>query len=46
MKKKLIIIIGIILIVSSFVGGKKYMDKKAVEKEYQDGIALIQTNVT
>ncbi|MFC0403546.1 hypothetical protein BCR24_03975 [Enterococcus ureilyticus] len=46
MKKKLGIILGIILLISLFIGGKKYMDKKAVEKSYQDGIELIQNYVT
>lgn len=39
------IILGIITIII-FIGGKKYMDKKAVEKSYQDGIELIQNYVT
>ncbi len=28
------------------MGGKKYMDKKAVEKSYQDGMELVQNYVT
>ncbi|WP_321386016.1 hypothetical protein [uncultured Enterococcus sp.] len=46
MKKKLVILLGIILVVVLFIGGKKYMDKKAVEKDYQQGMKLIQTYVT
>ncbi|MBO0470157.1 hypothetical protein JZO66_06345 [Enterococcus sp. DIV0242_7C1] len=46
MKKKLGFILGIILLVAFFVAGKKYMDRKAVEKSYQDGIELVQNHVT
>ncbi|GGC92518.1 hypothetical protein [Enterococcus wangshanyuanii] len=46
MKKKLGFILVIILLVAFFVAGKKYMDKKAIEKSYQDGIELIQNYVT
>ncbi|EOH95823.1 hypothetical protein UAY_03249 [Enterococcus moraviensis ATCC BAA-383] len=47
MKRKLIlaIITGMIVLILLFIG-KKYMDKKAVEKSYQDGIELIQNYVT
>jgi hypothetical protein len=46
MKKKFGIILGMILLIIFCIGGKKYMDKKAVEKSYQDGIELIQNYVT
>ncbi|MCA5013717.1 MULTISPECIES: hypothetical protein [unclassified Enterococcus] len=46
MKKKLGFILGIILLVVFFVAGKKYMDRKALEKSYQDGVELIQNYVT
>jgi hypothetical protein len=42
----LAIILGMILLIIFCIGGKKYMDKKAVEKSYQDGIELIQNYVT
>ena len=47
MNKKwiLVIIIGIVTMVL-IIGGKKYMDKKSAEKEYQDGVELIQNYVT
>nr|WP_188634500.1 hypothetical protein [Enterococcus wangshanyuanii] len=35
-----------IVLIILCIGGKKYMDKKAVEKSYQDGIELIQNYVT
>ncbi|WP_413524508.1 hypothetical protein [Carnobacterium divergens] len=41
----LVIIIGIVTMVL-IIGGKKYMDKKSAEKEYQDGVELIQNYVT
>jgi hypothetical protein len=46
MKKKFGIILGMILLIIFCIGGKKYMDKKAVEKSYQGGIELIQNYVT
>ncbi|MGG5342889.1 hypothetical protein [Enterococcus sp. AZ192] len=48
MKKKWILatILGMIVLIILCIGGKKYMDKKAVEKSYQDGIELIQNYVT
>ncbi|WP_375178994.1 hypothetical protein [Enterococcus rotai] len=47
MKKKwiLAILLGMIVIII-LLGGKKYMDKKAVEKSYQDGMELVQNYVT
>ena len=47
MNKKwiLLIILGIATMVL-IIGGKKYMDKKSAEKEYQDGVELIQNYVT
>ncbi|MCA5013716.1 MULTISPECIES: hypothetical protein [unclassified Enterococcus] len=48
MKKKWILatILGMIVLIILCIGGKKYMNKKAVEKSYQDGIELIQNYVT
>ncbi|ALS35615.1 hypothetical protein ABID30_001180 [Enterococcus rotai] len=48
MKKKWILatLLGMVLLFIICIGGKKYMDKKAVEKSYQDGIELIQNYVT
>ncbi len=47
MNKKwiLVIILGIATMVL-IIGGKKYLDKKSAEKEYQDGVELIQNYVT
>ena len=47
MKKKLIVvmIVGILFMLSIIVG-RKYLDKKSAEKEYQDGVELIQNYVT
>ncbi|SBO16851.1 Conserved exported hypothetical protein [Carnobacterium divergens] len=47
MKKKLIVVMIVgILFMLSIVAGKKYLDKKSAEKEYQDGVELIQNYVT
>ncbi|MCA5013715.1 hypothetical protein [Enterococcus sp. S23] len=48
MKKKWILatILGMIVLIILCIGGKKYMDKKAVEKSYQDGVELIQNYLT
>ncbi|TFI75764.1 MULTISPECIES: hypothetical protein [Carnobacterium] len=47
MNKKwvLLIILGIATMLL-IIGGKNYMDKKSAEKEYQDGVELIQNYVT
>lgn len=46
MRKKLGLIAGIVLLIIFLIGGKRYLDKKAVEKSYQDGVELIQNYVS
>ena len=36
----------VILVMLGAIGGKKYMDMKTQEKDYQDGIAIIQNYVS
>ncbi|CEN27982.1 MAG: hypothetical protein L0F87_10070 [Lactococcus sp.] len=36
----------VILVILGAIGGKRYMDMKAQEKDYQDGIAIIQNYVS
>lgn len=45
-KKCWLISLLIVLITILGIGGKRYMDKRATEKEYQQGIELIQSYVS
>ncbi|MCO6017199.1 hypothetical protein CKN86_13185 [Carnobacterium divergens] len=45
-KKWWLISLLIVLITILGIGGKRYMDKRATEKEYQQGIELIQSYVS
>ena len=44
--KKVISVLLLLLLVGIGIGGKRYMDKQKTEKEYQQGIELIQSYVT
>ena len=44
-KGKLSTLAAVVLIIIG-IGGKQYMDKKAIEKDYQQGIGLIQKYVS
>ncbi|MHB2090658.1 MAG: hypothetical protein ACYCEI_07445 [Enterococcus faecalis] len=48
MKKGRWWLIGLVtaLLIIIGIGGKQYMDKKAIEKDYQQGIDLIQKYVS
>ena len=44
--KKVISVLLLLLLIGIGTGGKRYMDKQKTEKEYQQGIELIQSYVT
>lgn len=44
--KKVMGVLLLLLLIEIGIGGKKYMDKQKTEKEYQQGIELIQNYVT
>lgn len=44
--KKVMGVLLILLLIGIGIGGKRYMDKQKTEKEYQQGIELIQSYVT